>query len=232
MAAAPFGVLRPDDVVTAAEAAAAALGSSTARDWTVPAGTLEWDVRTTLAHAAGATAKYALCLASGTSRFIALRSEQYADATNDDLLHALVSTARALRQVAVAVPDGRRAFHVAGMADAEGFVAMGCTEILVHAHDAASGVGAAFDPPDDLCRTAVSRLFPWTPADTPGWATLLWASGRRALEAHPAPGDDWEWHCAPLDEWDGTVPKAPMELPRAWRFDDSRRRWQPVTAPG
>src|SRR5439155_10071354 len=105
MAAAPFGVLRPDDVVTAAEAAAAALGSSTARDWTVPAGTLEWDVRSTLAHAAGATAKYALCLASGTSRFIALRSEQYADATNDDLLHALVSTARALRQVAVAVPD-------------------------------------------------------------------------------------------------------------------------------
>src|SRR5437588_3588560 len=131
MAGASFRLLKPDNVVVAADAFAHALGPWTGQDWNVPAGSLEWDIRSTVAHAAGATAKYALCLASGTSRFIAIRSAQYPDATNDDLLHAVVSTAHALREVARSVPDERRAFHISGMADAEGFVAMGCAEILV-----------------------------------------------------------------------------------------------------
>ena len=59
----------------------------------------------------------------------------------------------------------------------------------------------------------------------------LWACGRVALDERPSLGADWEWHCAPLEEWEGEVPAMPVERPVAFRYDGAARRWLPVTRP-
>src|SRR5262249_58442678 len=85
--------VRPDDVVQAAALVGEALQPVVDKDWSVRAGSLDWDVDTTVAHMAGAAAKYALCLSSTTTHFIALRLVRYPDASRHDLLHAVASTA-------------------------------------------------------------------------------------------------------------------------------------------
>ena len=92
----------------------------------------------------------------------------------------------------------------AGQADASGFAAMACDELLVHSNDAARGLGVPFVPPDGLVRATLARLFPWAPGTDP-WPAPLWCNGRIALPGHPRQ-DRWAWHCAPLEEWDGRNP--------------------------
>ena len=92
-----------------------------------------------------------------------------------------------------------------GMADASGFAAMACDEMLIHSHDAARGLGFAFSPAPDLAEAVLRRLFPWVTDDDDPWAALQWANGRIALGDRPRLRD-WVWHCAPLEEWDGKPP--------------------------
>ena len=99
------------------------------------------------------------------------------------------------------------------MADASGFIAMGCEEMLMHTADILQGLARPFRPPDDLTARVLARLFPWAP-EGDVWASLRWVSGRIALPDHARLGADWYWHCAPLDEWDGTVKK--RRAPPAW----------------
>lgn len=122
---------------------------------------------------------------------------------------------------------GARGFHMAGMADAEGFLGMACVEILVHGADAARGLGVDFTPPDDLCRRTASRLFPWAPSESPGWATLCWATGRGGLEGQEPLDSSWLWHCPPLSEWDGQI-RTVRNLVAEWVLDDGSGRWRPV----
>jgi hypothetical protein len=91
------------------------------------------------------------------------------------------------------------------MADASGFVAMGCDETLVHTNDLARGFDLPFEPPRELCRRVLRRLFPWAPEEADPWQALLWANGRIALPGHGRLSSDWAWHCASLEEWDGTI---------------------------
>ncbi|MCF7547768.1 hypothetical protein [Pseudonocardia sp. WMMC193] len=77
--------------------------------------------------------------------------------------------------------------------------------LLVHTDDAARGLGLAFEPDARLAGHVVRRLFPWAPHDERSWPTLRWANGRAPLGGRPRLAD-WRWHCAPLDEWDGTDP--------------------------
>ena len=198
-------LLDPEDVQLAARVVAEALSVGTDRDWGVRAGSLDWSVRDTLGHAAGASANYALCLASQSRCRITLRTSAYPEATNGELLVALCATADALAQVAASAPPDGLGFHVAGMADAEGFIAMACVEILVHGWDAAQGLGLEFPAEDDLARRVVSRLFPWAPSDTEGWPTLLWLTARQSLVGQKDADGSWIWHCAPLEEWDGSI---------------------------
>ena len=98
--------------------------------------------------------------------------------------------------------------HVAGIgfgiADASGFAAMACDEMLIHTYDAARGLGRAFDPTPELAERTLRRLFPWAPEEVEAWDGLKWANGRVAL-----PGlkqlAKWGWQCAPLSEWDGKL---------------------------
>jgi hypothetical protein len=92
-----------------------------------------------------------------------------------------------------------------GSPDPSGFAAMACDELLVHADDAARGLGLAFRPDADLAARVLARLFPWHIAGDDPWRTLLWANGRIDLPGQPTQ-KGWRWHCAPLAEWDGAPP--------------------------
>ena len=94
------------------------------------------------------------------------------------------------------------------MADVEGFLAMGCVEILLHGYDTVAGTDAEFDPDHELCQRVLGRLFPWAPLDKPGWLTLLWATGRGELEGQDFLGESWAWHNDLLSEWEGNLPNS------------------------
>ena len=207
-------LLMPDDVIAAAGVCREALAAGVEADWSVPAGDLTWDCRRTLDHIADALAFYAAHLATrATQRLPAVRS---GDPTRSpaELLTIVGATAAILAEVARGAPADARGYHGAGMADAEGFVAMGCEEILIHTDDIARGLGLALRPPAGLTERVLRRLFPWAPMDGDAWAALRWASGRTALPDRARLGPDWYWHCAPLAEWDGSVRK--RSTPPAW----------------
>jgi hypothetical protein len=125
------------------------------------------------------------------------------DATLEELIDSLDRAATILADVARGAPPEARGFHGAGMADSQGFIAMACDEILIHAYDICGGLGLHYAPPAGLCGLIVRRLFPWAPPDTDAWETRLLVNGRVELTGYDSPGTDWYWQCAPLSEWDG-----------------------------
>jgi hypothetical protein len=206
--------LVPDDLLAAAMLCQSTLEPALDRDWSVPAGDLEWDCRRTLDHIVDCLVLYAAYLASRPPGRLSPPRNGDPGASPAQLLHTVGATAAILAEVARAAPPGTRAFHPAGMADVTGWIAMGCEEILLHTDDIAQGLALPCRPPDDLSTRIVLRLFPWAPHDGDPWAALRWAAGRAALPARPRLGPDWYWHCAPLAEWDGTVKK--RTAPPAW----------------
>ena len=197
--------LTPEHLLLAAGACRAALAPALDADWTVAAGGLDWSCRRTLDHVPDALVLYAAHLATrATTRLTLLRNGD-PERSPAELLSVVETSAAVLAEVALAAPPEARGYHGAGMADAEGFVAMGCEEILIHADDIAQGLGVGFRPPKELAERVLHRLFPWAPTDIDPWAALRWASGRQALPDRPRLGPNWYWHCAPLAEWDGTV---------------------------
>lgn len=207
--------LTPVDLLAAAAVCRGALSPALGHDWEVRARDMDWTCRRTLDHVADVLVLYAAHLATrATARRPPLRNGD-PNAAPAALLLSVESGAATLAEVIRAAPPGTRAFHPAGMADATGFVAMGCEEILAHTWDIAEGLGVDFVPPPDLAARVVARLFPWAPADVPPWDALLWAAGRITLPDHERLGTDWFWHCAPLAEWDGT-PRT-RTAPPTWR---------------
>lgn len=101
-------------------------------------------------------------------------------------------------QVQARTPDAR-AYHPDGLADPEGFAAMGAVELLVHGYDVATATGGVCPPfPAGVADRALTRLFPDAPAfdgSPDADARLLWATGRIALG-----GQDrryrWRWEAA------------------------------------
>ena len=208
--------LDPDDLLLAAGLAVECFADAGDADWEAPAGALPWTCRETVDHVVDTLFWYAVQLATGAPR--ALPSPRRGDPNGKVpfLLTTLRSAAAVLAEVVRAADPSVRAFHAVGMADPEGFTAMGCDEIMVHADDVARGLGVSFEPPDDLCTAVLERLFPWAPIDGDPVAELLWANGRVALADRPRLDSDWSWHCAPLDEWDGTIPRYRPPRPDGW----------------
>jgi len=193
----------PDDLLAAADLCRETLAPATDADWTVEAGDIGQTCRETIDHVVSCQTFYASHLASrAPGRLPRLRRHE-PDASLEDVLALVPAGAAVLAAVARGSAPDVRAFHPAGMADPEGFLAMGCDEIIVHTGDIATGLGVAFAPPDDLCAKVVARLFPWAPSDADPWPTLLWANGRAPLGDRDRLDPDWYWHCAPLAEWDG-----------------------------
>lgn len=190
--------LTPDDVRSAVTVSAGA-------DWSAIAGDLEWSCRRTLLHTIGALLWYAGNLATNSTEDVGDLPDEAPTMPITELLRGLEFSGFILARVVEATPPGGRGYHGAGMADATGFLAMGCDETLVHTFDIAAGFGIPFVPPPDVCDRTVRRLFPWAPEHDVPWERLLWCNGRIALPDHPRLGSDWGWWCAPLDEWDGVA---------------------------
>ncbi len=188
-------------------------------DWSIVATPTDWSCRDTLDHIGNALCSYATSLANRfTERPRSRTRDGDATASPGELLSTATSLAGVLAAVAEGAPPGRRAFHPAGMADRDGFVAMGCDEVLVHGHDIAQAFGIGYDPSHDLCNRIVRRLFPWAPVDEHApWELLLWANGRQPLSDRPRRSRDWWWHCAPLDEWTGDPHDRSAMEPPGWR---------------
>ena len=220
--------IHPDDVVRAAEYVTEALAPAIDLDWDVPAGRLEWTVDFTMTHLTAAPAKYALYLSSRSSRFIAVAMEKSPGATKTERVDAIGHVARSLANIAAATPPGVRACHSSGMLDAEGFVALGCLELLVHGYDVMQGLGLALEPPDDLCERMIGRLMPWLVDTGPAWETLLWHTGRIDVpERGPSSDADmWRAVAIPLEEWDGTIPVRDPRRVVGWSRNASGN-WEP-----
>jgi hypothetical protein len=115
-------------------------------------------------------------------------------------------TPRVLAGVARSTSPEKRGYHWTGLADASGFLAMGCDEMLIHAHDVARGLELPFSIPGELASKILARLYPWAPNDVAPSETLLWVNGRLKLPGQTR--EDWQrWHSAPLEEWDGNIPE-------------------------
>jgi hypothetical protein len=199
--------LTPDDVIASAALSRRALEPLATEDGSVPAAELDWDVRTTMTHVCDAVGWYAAQLADCRTGPLRLDYRVHDGAANPDVLDVLGAAAATLAVVAQATPPAARGFHEMGMADAEGFPAMACDEILVHCGDAVRGLRNDFAAPDELAERIVRRLFPLAPTGGNAWQRLLWANGRANTPGEPhRPGPGWVWHCAPLDEWTGHDP--------------------------
>jgi hypothetical protein len=210
--------IQPEDLLAVAALCRDTLTPWTVRDWSVPAGDLEWSCRRALDHIVdvqfflgGNAAR------RSTSRVPPPRNGD-PEATLELLLDAVVTGATMLERICAGMGPEDRGFHPAGQADAEGFRAQSSAEILQHTYDIASGLGERFRAPDQVCARIVARLFPWAP-DTDEhpdrWEVLLWAVGRIALPTRERLDPDWWIQAAPLDEWDGQ--RKVRTMPPAWK---------------
>jgi hypothetical protein len=92
-----------------------------------------------------------------------------------------------------------RGWHSHGVADAAGFAAIGCAEVLVHGTDVADALGLPWSPPGDVAAVVLARLFPEVTDVPDPMAGLLWATGRRALPGRPA-RTGWTYGMTPAGE--------------------------------
>ncbi|MEV8635805.1 maleylpyruvate isomerase N-terminal domain-containing protein [Streptosporangium sp. NPDC051023] len=205
------GPITADDVEQAVRLAATTLREALAADWDAKAGSLRWSCWETVEHLADDLFSYAAQLGPRTPPlddhvpFVWTRQKPEGPANvifaerrlgPAGLLQVLeASGALLVAMVRTASPE-TRAFHIFGVADPEGFAAMGLVETLVHTHDVAEGLGVTWEPPADLCARVLTRLFPDAPADTDRWHTLLWATGRSELPGRPRL-TSWRWYGAP-----------------------------------
>jgi hypothetical protein len=207
--------LGPDDLLEAAEICRRTLTPVLDDDWSVPAGDLEWDCRRTLDHIADVMAIYSGYLASHARGRLPIMRNGDPSLSLADLPTVVGALTEVFTTVARATPSRTHAYHPAEMVDVSGYIAMECEEILLHTADIMQGLGRDFRPPDSLSARILRRLFPWAPTGGDTWLNLRWTSGRSALPDRERLGPDWYWHCAPLDEWDGTIKK--RTAPPAWR---------------
>ena len=192
----------PDHIRQSAAICKASFVPALEADWSVPAGPLDWTCRETLDHVNDALCYYCGQLATRSPvRRAPFRNGNPGSSTSD-LLDSIESIAAILATIATASSPDDRAYHRMGMSDAEGFLAMGCEEVLIHAWDIGQGLGLHVTVPDDLAGAVVRRLFPWAPTNCAAWEAQLWCSDRIELPGQGKIGK-WGWHGAPIAEWDG-----------------------------
>ncbi len=172
-------------------------------DWQASVTGLDFSVVGVVAHAAEGCLWYAIDLAAAGKDLRSVEHRVKTDTSPADVVDTLAAYAEIVAAVIEAAPATARGFHPFGMADPSGFAAMACDEMLIHTDDAARGLGLAFHPDDDLAAAVLQRLFPWVSSITDPWEQLRWANGRTDFGEQPRLSG-WAWHCAPLEEWDGT----------------------------
>jgi hypothetical protein len=169
-----------DDLLALSDQVGAIWTSAADRDWSVPAGNLEWTCTTTADHAVDCVYAPAFFLASR-------RLDDYPSAGADltlgpdaDPARLVESLAIATRLLAAVVRDADRDVRAAIfrypelLAGAPGdFVPRGAVELMLHAHDVCQGLQVAFEPPADSCYRLREHTRPW-----PMWANAWSGLGR------------------------------------------------------
>lgn len=202
------------DVLAAVALVRRAFGEVPDDGWDRPAGTLSWTCWETVEHMADDLFAYAGQIAPSdppTGAYLPFVWRELREggpsstifversAGTLGLMRVLEACAAMLAGVVDTAPPSRRGWHPDGLSDPEGFAAMGVLEVLVHAWDVAGTVDRPWQPPADLCRAVLDRLFVDLPGHPDPWATLLWATGRGELPGHPA-RTSWRWDGRPLSE--------------------------------
>ena len=185
-----------DDVRIASRLATELLDSAAERDWTVPAGDLEWDCRTTAGHIADALGFYAGHLGGRAKEWLKFDIVPHADASNGHLARLIGALGEVLAQITEVTPHDAVAYHHSGMRGRDTIAAMGCLEALVHTGDIAQGLDIEFDPPRDLCSRVIRELFSGAPKEPDSWRVLSWATGRGELEGEQRLGPEWPMYWA------------------------------------
>lgn len=199
-----MGPFSCDDLAQLTDTVAAAWTAAAGRDWSVPAGTVEWSCTKTADHAIDCVIAPAAFLASR-------RTDAYPagggwtlgdDATPAALVEALQIVTRLHVALVSTTPSDVRAIlwrrpapHIAPPAD---FVPRAALELALHAHDVCAGLGVEFAPPADVAMHLRdhTREWPFWSSDTiagwsaltddpDAWADLLRASGRAPITVRP-----------------------------------------------
>lgn len=192
-----MAVFSCDDLEQLTLAVADAWRGGADRDWSVPAGTLEWSCAHTADHAVDTVIAPAFFLASR-------RQDDYPDggwspgpsATPGALIDGLQIVTRILIGVVETADDAVRAIiwrrpqpHVAPPAD---FVPRAGLELALHAHDVCTGLGVPFAPPEDVSDHLREHTRHWPFWSMPGWSPLApggdpWADLLRCSGREPQP---------------------------------------------
>jgi RimJ/RimL family protein N-acetyltransferase len=184
-----------EQVTEAVAYAVSVLEEGAGRDWEgTKGGGSEWSCRFAAEHIAGTLIAYAGRLAARARQDVGFDTVLDDDAGNADILDVLRTGGALLAAAIATAPREARAFHPYpyGSANREGFAAMGVTEVLLHTYDMATGLGLPYDPPAELCKGALERIFPHVRPGHAPWPTLLWATGRGDLPGRP-PVTEWRW---------------------------------------
>ena len=186
-----------EDFATLSRLVIETLRAAIDRDWSVPAGTLEWSCWTTADHTVDCVFSYAFFLASGRQHSYPPFGELHAlhEATPADIVDGLQAATTMLSAViATADPETRAVIGLWPYAETgapRDFAARGALEMILHAHDVCTGLGVPFDPPQVLCRRLRERTREWPgqallPPTDDAWRDLLERSGRPPASAVPA----------------------------------------------
>ncbi|GAA2706839.1 hypothetical protein Apa02nite_032460 [Actinoplanes palleronii] len=190
----------PDDLARAVRALGETLEPLLDRDWSVPAGTLDWSCRQTLAHIGHDLLAYALQVAGQAQHAylpadLTIRDE----ATMAEVLTIVEGCGALLVATLRAAGPDVRAWHF-GPSDTSGFAALGVAEIILHLYDISRGLLAPWWPPAKFSSRVLARLAPDATAEQ------QLATGRRQhstqvlLRYTGRVGDPvpWRWQVPPV----------------------------------
>ena len=142
--------MRGDDVLAAAGEMARVLAPCHDRDWSVPAGDLDWSCWTTAAHIAHDLTAYAGQVTSGAEdAYLGFDLVVREGASVPEVLRIAGACAGMLAAAVDNAGPEARAWHW-GPTDPGGFAAMGVAEILLHTYDITRGLGVPWEPPAGL----------------------------------------------------------------------------------
>jgi hypothetical protein len=199
----PRNPITADDLDAAVTAVVTTLQAGVDRDWSVPAGSLEWSCRETVDHMCHCLINYSAQVAvQASTHYVRTFSRARLETSTPDLIEVVEACSRILAQVVRGAAPSIRAWHPFGASDPEGFAGSGCIEVLLHGYDIANGLDLTLDPPRDVCDRVLTRMFPEQASklvDIDPWTALRWVTGRADL-----PGirhvQDWSWRTSPLTE--------------------------------
>ena len=163
------------------------LGSVVDRDWSVPAGALEWTCWQTVDHITDCVFSYALQIAGRVRGGFLRLQELHAlpDADPAALLDSLDAVGRMFAAVVEEAPPDTISSDGYFDLSLSDWVARALNEMLLHTYDVMSGLGADFTPSHEVCTFVLQTPALWTydgadRAATDAWRMMRITAGRPA----------------------------------------------------